>query len=83
MLLLLGLSTAGANNRCAVFASAVCELSLDTFVYSVCACSRTYGASSREIGKRHPSGNILLFAATVAAAAATANASTYYRRRRR
>ena len=60
MLLLLGLSTAAANNRCAVFASAVCELSVDTFVYSVCACSRTYGASSRELRERHASCDILL-----------------------
>ena len=31
-----------------------------SFVYSVCACSRTYGASSRELGERHASCDVLL-----------------------
>ena len=57
-LLLRGLSAA-AKNRCAVLASAVL----------LCACSRTYGASSRELGERHASCDILLSAATAAAAA--------------
>ena len=48
---------------------------VDTFVYFVCACSRTYGASSRELGERHASCHILLSAATGAAAA---RASTYH-----
>ena len=47
-LLLRGLSAA-AKNRCAVLASAVL----------LCACSRTYGASSRELGERHASCDIL------------------------
>ena len=59
LLLLLGLSAAAANYRCGVLASAVCELSVDTFVYSACACSRTYGDSSRELGERHASCDIL------------------------
>ena len=69
-LLLRGLSAA-AKNRCAVLASAVL----------LCACSRTYGASSRELGERHASCDILLSAATAAAAAAAVSASTYWRRR--
>ena len=51
LLLLLGLSAAAANNICAVvLASAVL----------LCACSRTSGASSRELGERHASCDILL-----------------------
>ena len=53
LLLLLGLSAAAAANN-AVIASAVCELCL------LCACSRTYGASSREPGERHASCDMLL-----------------------
>ena len=34
--------------------------SIGTFVYSVCACSRTYGASSRELGERHALCDVLL-----------------------
>ena len=34
--------------------------SIETFVYSVCASSRTYGSSSRELGERHVSCDILL-----------------------
>ena len=49
LLLLLGLSAAAANNRCAVLVSAVL----------LCACSRTYGASWRELGERHASCDIL------------------------
>ena len=33
---------------------------VETFVYFVCACSRTYGASSRELGERHASCDVLL-----------------------
>ena len=35
--------------------------SVETFVYSVCACSRTYGASSRELGERHASCDIIVY----------------------
>ena len=57
--------------------------SVETFVYSVCACSRTLGASSRELGERHALCDIPLsllrqlrllrvFLRTAAAAAAAA-----------
>ena len=44
--------------------------SADTFVYPVCACSRTHGASSRELGERHSSCGILLSMLIQPAAAA-------------
>ena len=47
-----------------------------TFAYSVCACSRTYGASSRELGERHASCDTTL---SVATTAADASACTYSR----
>ena len=47
--------------------------------FTLCACTRMYGASSRELGERHASCDIL---PSVATAAAAASASTYRRRRR-
>ena len=84
LLLLLGLSAAAAaNNRRVVLASAFA--SVDTFVYSVCACSRMYEASSRELWERHALCDILLslLLYTGSAAAPPASASTYCRHRRR
>ena len=57
LLLLLGLSAAAANNRCVVLTFLLCA----SFIYAVCSCSRTYGASSRELGERHASCDVLLF----------------------
>ena len=56
-----------------------------SFVYSVYACSRTYGAFSREL--RRGTARVVRYttrsAATAAAAAAAASSSTYCRLRRR
>ena len=62
LLLLLGLSAAAAanNRRAVVLLLLLLCASVETFVYSVCACSRTYGASSRELGERHASCDTLL-----------------------
>ena len=59
LLLLLDLSAAAAaaHNRCDAVASAVC---VETFVCSVCTCSRTHGASSRELVERHASCDVPL-----------------------